>query len=302
MSRHAIFFVLAFTCLPVTAQLLPEYAKNTEKSSTVVNQKTTELLAKAKKLYEDEKYSEAFNIYKPLAEQDNGDAQAYIGLMYEHGQGTKKDLNSAFKYYRLASDKGIYWAQYNLGLAYDNGRGVAKSDKLASKMFRLAALGGSIKSQELLGARYNQGLAAPQDGLTAAQWINPSNQRYIADLINDFADKLHFESPEAERMVLDFNIRCQSGMDRRYLPLFNLLLARLPDQNDDGIVTDTFVIARGDEARVIDRFKTPGGETFEQVVLQINKWGELMPTGSITTDAILNACFASYGPIWLLEE
>lgn len=301
MNRHAIIFVFGFTCLPLTAQLLPEYAKNTEKSSTV-NQKATELLAKAKKLYDDEKYSEAFNIFKPLAEQDNGDAQAYIGLMYEHGQGTKKDFEASFKYNRLASDKGIYWAQYNLGVAYNTGRGVAKSDKLASKMFRLAALGGSIKSQKLLGARYNQGLAAPQDGLTAAQWINPSSQRYIADLIDDFAEKLHFESPEAEKMVLDFNIRCQSRMDRRYLPLVNLLLARLPEQNDDGIVTETFVIARGEEARVIDRFKTRSGETFEQVVMQINKWGELMPTGTITTDAILNACFDSYGPIWLLEE
>ena len=91
-------------------------------------------------------------------------------------------------------------------------------------------------------------------------------------------------------------------MDSRYLPLANLLVARLPSQNDDGIETNTYVIERGGDVRIIDTFKTTQGETFEKVIFEINKWGELMPTGSITTDAILNACFRSYGPIWLLEE
>lgn len=300
MYSRCFVVLLAMLNVPVEAQLLPEHIQ--VKDGKVLNTKNDAALLAAKNYLQNKNYSDAFPIFKKLADDGVAEAQARIGLMYELGQGTTKDFKAAFKAYQLASAQGVVWAKTNLALAYANGRGVAKNEAEAAKIFRQAAIAGSTHSQKFLASMYDSGKAKAQDNLTAGEWINPSNQRYIADLVRDYGSKLHFESEQAEAIVRSFDIRCQSRMDSRYLPLTNLLLARLEAQNNDGIETNTYVIERSGEARILDTFKTPRGEAFEQVVFQINKWGELMPTGSITTDAILNACFSSYGPIWLLDE
>lgn len=296
--RIAVF--LTMFCFPAIGQLLPEYIQ--KEQSKVLQTKNDAALVVAKQHLQKKNYTEALILFKQLAEQGSAEAQAQLGVMYEHGEGTKADAKAAVKWYSLASAQDLAWAQINLGLAYANGRGIAKDDSEATKLFRKAALAGNMKAQEMFATMYDEGRAPPQEGLTAAQWLNPSNLRYITDLYRDFSAKLHFESPEAENIVSSFDIRCQSIMDSRYLPLANLLVARLPSQNDDGIETNTYVIEQGGDVRIIDTFKTAQGETFEKVIFEINEVGELMPKGSITADAISNACFRSYGPIWLLEE
>ena len=40
------------------------------------------------------------------AEQGNAYAQFAAGWMYEHGEGTEKDIQTAVLYYRLAAEQG----------------------------------------------------------------------------------------------------------------------------------------------------------------------------------------------------
>ncbi|MCP1318389.1 tetratricopeptide repeat protein [Vreelandella lionensis] len=255
----------------------------------------------AEKALEEKDYSTAFRLFKPLAEQGNSEAQANLALMYEHGRGVKKDLVEAFKWHSLAANQGLAWAQTNLGIAYANGRGVEQNDQEAVKWFRSAALKGKIRAQELLASMYDRGRGAPQNQMSAAQWINPSNLMYIAELAKDYGDMVHFETRDAEEIVRNFDIKCNSRMDDRYLPLFNIILARLPSQNGNEIKTNTFVLERDGEVRIVDSHELSNGRSFETVVFQINKWGELIPMGGITSSAVLNACFSSFGPIWLIE-
>ena len=258
-------------------------------------------LIAAKNALKKEDYALALTILRPLAEQGSSEAQANLGLMYELGQGVDIDFEEAFKWYRSAAEKGTAWAQTNLGLAYANGRGVAKNDKEAVKWYRQAALQGTTSAQELLASMYDQGRGNPKNLSEAANWINPSNLKYISKLKKDYGNKIHFKSKNAEKIIRGFNISCKSG--DRYLPFVNVLLARLASVNDNNneMPMDTFVVERGGEVRVIDSYKTPSQEAIESASFQINKWGELTPVGSITTTAVLNACFSSFGPIWLLK-
>lgn len=235
---------------------------------------------------------------KHLAERGGAEAQAQLGLMYELGRGTKVDNIEAFKCYMLASKSGVTWAQVNLGLAYFNGRGVDQNDKEAAKWFRTAALSGSTGGQKRLAIMYDQGRGFPKDPKEATSWINQSNSMYIKGLEKDYGNRVHFESAKAKQIVSAFNIDCESP-DKRYLPLIAMLYARLStlDSNDTWI--ETTVQERSGEVRIIDSLRSPNAVLNTSAVFQIDQWGELYPMGSIRTEAVINACFGSHGPIWL---
>ena len=222
--------------------------------------------------------------------------------MYELGQGVNKDFVEAFKWYRLAAEQGTAWAQVNLGFAYINGRGTEIDDKEATKWLRSAALQGTTRAQEVLGAMYNQGRGVPRDRKKVVEWINPSNLIYIAKLKRDYRNRIHFESAKAERIVRDFNIDCNAPQrNGHYLPLINLLYARLATTDREDMWMETTVQERDGEVRIIDTLRNRDKIIHSNVVFEINKWGDLHPMGSIRAEAVRNACFDSHGPIWLLE-
>lgn len=258
-------------------------------------------LSTAERALNGKDYSTAFDLFSALAEQGNSEAQANLGLMYELGQGTKKDFGEAFKWYLLAAEQGTAWAQTNLAGAYLNGRGPKKDDHEAAKWLRRAAVQGSTRAQEALGSLYNHGRGIPKDSKEAADWMNPSNLMYISKLEEDYRSRVHFDSANAEKIVRNFNIDCHSSQRKgHYLPLINILYARLATADDKKAWIKTDIQERDGEVRIIDSLHTPTGILNTTKVFEINKWGELRPTGSITTDAIRNACFGSHGPIWLL--
>ena len=75
----------------------------------------------------------ALTEWTPLAEQGFARAQYNVGVMYETGEGVKKDPNAAVKFYTLAAEQGYVFAQYNLALKFFKGEGVAKSPAAAVK-------------------------------------------------------------------------------------------------------------------------------------------------------------------------
>lgn len=259
-------------------------------------------LSVAKSAYEVKDYARAFRLFKLLAEQGSSEAQAYLGLMYEYGQGVKADLFEAFRFYRSASEQGEAWAQTNLGIAYLNGRGTTKNETEAARWFRRAALQGKTKAQEALGQMYNQGKGVPKSHKEVIEFINPSNLKYISALEKDYKNRIHFQSKEAERIIRDFNIDCNAPQKNgHYLPLINLLYARLATADRSDMWIETAIQDYEGVIRIIDSVHTPTKILHTNAVFQINKWGELRPTGDIRTEAIRNACFDSHGPIWLLK-
>ena len=84
-------------------------------------------------------YGTAFQLFQPLAEQNDARAQLYLGLLYSEGDGVQKNPIQAVYWYRKAADQGHAGAQFYLGHMYLRGDGVAKDDMLALIWFSIAA-------------------------------------------------------------------------------------------------------------------------------------------------------------------
>ena len=104
--------------------------------------------------YEREDYKTAYKLFLPLAEQEDSDAQCYLGLIYEYGHGVPQDYKEAEKWYRLAAEQGDAEAQCFLGSMYFEGQGVPQDYEEAEKWCRLAAEQGHTKAQFNLGLMY----------------------------------------------------------------------------------------------------------------------------------------------------
>jgi TPR repeat protein len=69
-------------------------------------------------------YDAALQEWRPLAEQGDAEAQTYLGVMYNVGNGMIKDYAEAVDWYRKAAEQGHADAQFNLSTMYKNGYGV----------------------------------------------------------------------------------------------------------------------------------------------------------------------------------
>jgi hypothetical protein len=122
---------------------------------------------------------------------------------------------------------------------------------------------------------------------------------YVDRLQRDFGSRLYFSSAEAEALVRKINIDCKAP-DGRYLPLYNALLARLDEASTPEAWMETSVVNTGKKLRVFDSVRLKSGkELTPQLTLEINEWGGY-ETHGVRPQALSNACFGTYGPIWRL--
>ena len=112
-------------------------------------------------------YETALRESKPLSKQGDAEAQFYLGLMYDNGQGVSQDYIAAMKWYKKAAERGYARAQYNLGVMYSEGDGAPKDNAKALKWFRKAAERGYARAQYNLGVIYSEGDGAPKDNAKA---------------------------------------------------------------------------------------------------------------------------------------
>lgn len=52
-----------------------------------------------------QKYEKAYQLWKPLAEKGNSDAQYYMGVMFANGQGVKRNYIVAYAWYSVAAEE-----------------------------------------------------------------------------------------------------------------------------------------------------------------------------------------------------
>ena len=78
--------------------------------------------------------------------------------------------------FRSGADAGAAEAQYWLGLLYDRGQGVARDRDLAYQWFHKAAQQGHSEAQRVVGVYLDEGKSVPQDLAQAAMWY----QRAVA--------------------------------------------------------------------------------------------------------------------------
>lgn len=115
-----------------------------------------------------------FDSTKSSAEQGDANAQYFLGIRYDYGNGIPENDAEAVKWHRLAAEQGLSIAQYSLGLRYDNGDGIPENDSEAVKWYRLAAEQGDADAQYNLGVMYATGEGVPENYLTAYVWMSVS--------------------------------------------------------------------------------------------------------------------------------
>jgi len=144
-------------------------------------------LQEAIDLYKKEDFKMAVEIFKPLAEQANIEAQSFLGLMYYQGFGTPKNIKKALSYYLLSAKQGNTEAefitnlisselgdansQFNLGMLCLSGKGYAPDYKEAIKWFYKAAEKENVNAQYNLGLMNLIGKGIPRDYKEAAKWL-----------------------------------------------------------------------------------------------------------------------------------
>ena len=107
--------------------------------------------AEGKAAFDKSDYETAFEAFRPLAMDENSNAQYHLGLFYRNGWGVPQDDSEAARWLRLAAYQGHVEAQYILGYMYEHGQGLSKDLIEAKNWYRMAASQGDTDAQHNLG-------------------------------------------------------------------------------------------------------------------------------------------------------
>jgi len=119
-------------------------------------------------------YALALRLVRPLADNGDAEAQAFLGVIYKKGMGVPQDYDEAMKWLRLSADQGNVNGQNSLGGFYENGRGVSQDYATAMKWYRRSAEQGDVAGQFYVGSFYALGKGVPVDNVSAYMWFNLS--------------------------------------------------------------------------------------------------------------------------------
>lgn len=132
--------------------------------------------------YEADEFARAEEIWLPLAEAGDVQAQYALAKLYENGgEGVMRSLTKAADWYLLASEAGLADAQNNLALLYIQGHGVPRSEELAFKLWLAAAENGHQQAQYNVALAYYEGMGTEQDHSKAAEWFERSASSGLAE-------------------------------------------------------------------------------------------------------------------------
>jgi len=112
--------------------------------------------------------AEAVKWYRKAAEQGNGEAQYFLGLMHLGDRGVPQNNAEAEKWIRKGAEQGYSLAQSRLGKMYAEGQCVAKDEAKAVYWLRLAAEQGDIDARKRL-EKMGEKVVTPPDGKAKKQ-------------------------------------------------------------------------------------------------------------------------------------
>jgi hypothetical protein len=114
--------------------------------------------------------AQAIELWRPLAEAGNVDAQFGLGVIYNDAMGVEQDFAEANYWFLRAAEQGYAPAQFNLGNAYKNGSGMAVDPAMAVIWWRKAAEQDFGPAQFNLGSALLEGLGTPRDRAAGVEW------------------------------------------------------------------------------------------------------------------------------------
>lgn len=101
--------------------------------------------------------------FRMAARKEHPIASYNLGLMYEHGYGVTKNINTAMNWYRKAEQQNFLPAITSLGRLYLNNLNIQNASDQAFQYFSRAANQGDAQAQTSLGSMYHSGISTHQD-------------------------------------------------------------------------------------------------------------------------------------------
>lgn len=142
-----------------------------------LNQREEMTAEAAYALYQKGDYTGALALWLPLADAGDVESQAWIGTLYENGQGVEVNDAEAFRWYLRSAEGGNRLAQNNIGAMYGLGKGVEQDYSQAAKWFERAAEQGDTHSMFNLAVLYSKGKGIAQDIEKAVHWYTQAAER-----------------------------------------------------------------------------------------------------------------------------
>lgn len=124
-----------------------------------------------RRAYDAGHFTDAMGIWAELSRLGNAEAELGLGLLYDLGNGTQQNSQTAFLWYNAAAEAGLPAAEFNVAAMYDSGRGVAQSNQNAALWYAKAAAHGHHRAQFALAQLYEHGEGVPQNPDLATAWL-----------------------------------------------------------------------------------------------------------------------------------
>ena len=124
-----------------------------------------------RKAYDAGHFNDATGIWAELNRRGSATSAYGLGLMYDLGNGTAANAETAFFWYKTAADAGLLAAEFNVGVMYDSGRGVARNPEAAALWYAKAAARGHARAQYNIGQLYDRGDGVPHNLDAAIAWL-----------------------------------------------------------------------------------------------------------------------------------
>jgi len=125
-------------------------------------------LQDAQAAYDRGKYAVALDLWQPLAEQGDPEAQTGLGNLYLGGYGVARDEAAAMAWFAKAAKQGHANGQLSLGSLYY----ARKEYATAASWYRRAAEQGNAVAEIRLARQYAEGTGLPRDDVQAYKWFS----------------------------------------------------------------------------------------------------------------------------------
>lgn len=152
--RRTFFWMIIFGAVIITVKNFPDQFQE------------------AATAYRNGNYTEAFRLWRKLAQRGDVAAQYNMGALYATGTGTETSEEEAHRWFLQAALSGNAEAQFETAKNYEFGRGVAVSMPDTIDWLRRSAQQGYTPAQIDLGLKYLTGNGLKKDLSVAETWFS----------------------------------------------------------------------------------------------------------------------------------
>ena len=128
-------------------------------------------MEQARPLLRNQDYQNALPIIMSLAQQGHAEAQFFLALMYDRGNGIAQNPEEAVRWYTRSALGGWSDSMFNLGQKYYKGQTVPADLAKAADLFFLVATTGDPDGQWAFGVLVAGGEGRPKDLIEGCGWL-----------------------------------------------------------------------------------------------------------------------------------